>query len=62
MSTEIRERIAAEVRSRGLAPVARELGVGRAGLAGYLVGGSRHATEFLVEQRAVERLPLNPER
>lgn len=45
-----RHRIADEVRRRGIAPVARELGVSRAGLGSYLTETERPGTALLIER------------
>lgn len=52
-----RSRIAAEVRRRGIAPVARELGVSRAGLGSYLTETEQRGTRLLIEQGDDGRSP-----
>ena len=54
-SSDRRERIAEEVRRRGVAPVAREIGVSRAGLGSYLSETEQRGTRLLIERGDDER-------
>ena len=51
-SPEIAARIADAVYVHGLAPVARQIGVSRGGLASYLARAARSGTVVLIESRA----------
>lgn len=47
---ELREHVQSVVDTRGVAPVARELGVSRGGLTSFLAGASNPGTEALIRQ------------
>ena len=54
-SGPITDTIRAAVAVRGVAPVARALGVPRAAIASYLAGSARAGTRLVIETRAAER-------
>lgn len=58
--SEVQTLLARRIQQTGAAATARELGVSRASLTGYLAGVSRQATRLLVEARTAERLGQPP--
>jgi hypothetical protein len=50
--TDVQDRIAKEVRARGVSHVSRVLDVNRASLMSYLSGAAREGTAMLIEGRA----------
>jgi DNA transposition AAA+ family ATPase len=55
MTDQIKKHIEREVKTRGVAAVARDLGLSRAAVTGYLSGACRDGTRYQVEAKAQER-------